>query len=456
MNTTDITLYMKGLKQKIDNDSFVFLYEDTSPICISREALEKTTEREGNTPYSFSRVVLKKINYYHNLKNILYKNKSGKWINYSRLQMDYYETYDLIALANESRIYENYSISPSYVPEAEYFIDNQDLTHYIEKGDGETFSPKRVIPFDEKNPEIVKIEQYSIDYPNLGSDSNHRKQDLKITLMQEEKAEDLLVWLNGIFVEPVYDANNPKVFYIRDAKNVMDTIGISIADNDFKDYSNYEVLKRYTPKNKYYYNVNLKIWKWEDVTISKQWNTVKFSKSRRLVHDYIGYDVVTELYFEHEINPQANILLLNGQILHETEYTIDTTNRKHVYLNKIFEETSNLLNEILEKGYTNPYAFLKSTIMNRYFYAINLSDKNTTRNLLVNHVKPVKKGFPYINDILFRNPRLFDLVLVNGFYIPYVLYRNGVYRYPNTVDSFFISNNQTVDNFIWKLDVCSE
>lgn len=453
-NITDIFSYKKSIKKNIDNDTFLFLFNNSSPLCISREMLEKETELNNGSFFTYQNTILPNLLYSNKCDNILYKNKYGEWINFSILSMSYTTSTDLVDIANDKNIYKKYLVSKTNIPEVD-FLDNEGKAHYIEEHDGETYQPKKVIYIDSKNENVTKITQFSIDSPSMTSSTlNHVKNDLKIELLTET-AENLVVWLNGVFVEPIYDTNNNKVFYIRDAKNVLDTIGLGVKNEDNLKYENNMASIRYEPENVYYYNIDLRMWKWEDVTVSNKWFNVTNTKQSKLYYDYTGYDIVTELYFDEEINPDAHIIFLNGQILHQNEYTIDKTNKKHVYLNKVYMETLMLIRELIDKGYTNPYMYLKTLIMNRYYNAINLSNSNSRDTLKINHIKPIKSNFPYVNDVMFRNPRMFDIVLVNGSFIPYVIQRNGIYRYPKTVDTYTSEYLNVEKSFIWKLDICS-
>ena len=453
-NITDIFSYKKSIKKNIDNDTFLFLFNDSSPLCIAREAIKKETELDDGSFFTYENKILPNLLYSNKCDNILYKNKSGVWINFSILSMNYTTSTDLVEIANDKNIYEKYKVSKTNIPELD-FLDNENKVHYIEEHDGETYQPKKVNYIDTTNDKVVKITQYSIDTPGMTSSTmNHIKNDLKIELLTNT-AENLVAWLNGVFVEPIYDNENNKVFYIRDAKNVLDTIGLGVKTEDKLEYENNMASILYDPENIYYYNIDLRIWKWEDVVVSKNWISVLNTKQSKLYYDYTGYDVVTELYFEEEINPDANMIFLNGQLLHQDEYKIDEKNKKHVYLTKIYMETLVLIRELIEKGYDNPYMYLKTLVMNRYYHAINLNDTDGRKTLKINHVKPVKSNFPYVNDVIFRNPRMFDIVLVNGSYIPYTVQRNGIYRYPKTVDTYTSETLNIEKSFIWKLDICS-
>lgn len=453
-NITDIFSYKKSIKKNIDNDTFLYLFNNSSPLCISRETLYKETDLEDGSYFTYNSKVLPNLLYSGKCDNILYKNKNGVWINFSLLAMEYTTSTDLVEIANDENVYKKFEVSKSNIPEVD-FLDSENKVHYIEEHDGETYQPKKATYLDTTNENVVKITQYSIDTPGATSSTlNHIKNDLKIELITET-AENLVVWLNGVFVEPIYDTESNKIFYIRDAKNVLDTIGLGVKNDDKLEYENNMASILYDPENVYYYNIDLRIWKWEEVTVSKNWIEVLNTKQSKLYYDYTGYDIVTELYFEEEINPDAHMIFLNGQLLHQDEYTIDSTNRKHVYLNKIYMETLVLIRELIEKGYNNPYMYLKTLIMNRYYHAINLNDTDGRKTLKVNHVKPVKSNFPYINDVIFRNPRMFDIVLINGSYIPYTVQRNGIYRYPKTIDSYTSETLNLEKSFIWKLDICS-
>lgn len=453
-NITDIFSYKKSIKKNIDNDTFLFLFNNSSPLCIAREAITKETELDDGSFFTYQSKILPNLLYSNKCDNTLYKNKFGEWINFTLLSMDYTTSTDLVDIANDKNIYKKYIVSKDNIPEVD-FLDSENKTHYIEEHDGETYQPKKVIYIDCNNENVTKITQHSIDSPGITSSTmNHVKNDLKIELLTET-AENLVVWLNGVFVEPIYDTNNNKVFYIRDAKNVLDTIGLGVKHEDNLEYENNMSSILYDPENVYYYNIDLRLWKWEDVIVSDKWISVLNTKQSKLYYDYTGYDVVTELFFDEEINPDAHMIFLNGQILHQDEYTIDNTNRKHVYLNKVYMETLILIRELINKGYTNPYMYLKTLIMNRYYHAINLSDTNGKKTLKINHVKPIRSNFPYVNDVMFRNPRMFDIVLVNGSFIPYSVQRNGIYRYPKTVETYTSETLNVEKSFIWKLDICS-
>lgn len=410
IDTSSMGEVLKSFKNTIDPDSVMYIFEESDPLCVSREYMYKTDD-ENKT---FYQNVVQKYIYSNTLLKQLYKNNDGYWIDIDKLFLRNTSTQNIYDLANIEEYYKGYIIPRNAIPPCD-FTDINGRIYPIIRGDGTGFDVKKTIFINEVDPNEIMISQCNIDSPSALGDTDHLKNDIKIEFKKFSCINDVLIWMNGVFVNYEKKTGEENILYIRDGKELLVTKPLSEEDNGNPIY---------------YYFVDLRIFKWDNIGISPMIPT-RFTKLSNLTSGRYVMGIVTEVYFEEEINEDAHLIFCNGQILSSNKYRIDPNNKKHIYLTSIKTECETLINEKKNEDeyLDDPFVLLAGLFKNKVYSLINFSEYDN-KKIYLNRTKPLIKGFPTRFDMLFENPQPKDLITVNGFYYPFLLDRNWFIRYP--------------------------
>ena len=116
-------------------------------------------------------------------------------------------------------------------------------------------------------------------------------------------------------------------------------------------------------------NRMLIIFKWKGVNISPIIPT-RFTKMINVTSGRYAMGIVNEVYFAEDINPNAHVVMCNGQILSDKNYTIDKDNPKHIYLTSVQTECEDLIRLIKEKNknlYTDPFVLIAGIYAGKFY-----------------------------------------------------------------------------------------
>lgn len=416
IDSSNIGEVINSFKSSVEPDSLLYAFEGMDPFCISREYMYKTTIDSKNVTHSIYIDVIQKYIVSNKLLYTYYKNKKGIWVNLDKVKYRNTSVEDIYEMCNIEEYYKGYIVDYRRIPQC-YYTDIDGRKHPIAKGDGVGYNICSTDYINEINSNDIRISQDSIDKALAEGVDNHLKMDIKIEFLNRTSIDNILVWMNGIFVDFETKTGVDNVIYIRDGKRFLTTIPLTRDDSG---------------KQVYYYNVDLRIFKWKGVNISPIIPT-RFTKMTNLTSGRYTMGIVNEVHFAEDINPDAHIIMCNGQVLSPNVYTIDKDNPKHIYLTAVKTECEDLIRLVKERDknniYSDPFIILAGIFKNKVYTLVNFTSDNEDK-LYLQRTQPLSKGFPGVRNFVFRNLYPKDLVLVNGLYYPYILTPTWYIEYP--------------------------
>ena len=437
MAVETINDYIDQLSKEVENDSVVYIFKTGYVWGMSRERILKTWglfNAENATDYfNFFETLLKRKA--GEISNVIYKNNNGTWIKLLALFNENHFS-DPFTIANYPDMEERYKLSSSYIPEMDYVDKDGNMYRVLEKDNSKDYIRKQPIYINELDQDIVKLHQFSIDNPSYGFTLRHLMNDLRIQILDKSiDIDNILINLNGLFVEPIKLTNYPDSIFIKNARYSYKTILGKLKEdatpqstkNDTEQKLGADVYYEDEDYNKNY-SINVKLFQWKDVNISP-WLPVLHINYQFLVIDYKNIRIPKSFVFERELPEERTLIICDGTILDPSEYTIDgkTVTLKYIVndFNRLYYEfkTNNI------KGALNQASFY---VNNRYYYAIVFEDTDETRgNMVLRTSAPLEIGFLGYNTVLFDEVNTSDFLLVDGMYLPFNIKSNGLIEYPH-------------------------
>lgn len=455
--------YIEKYSKPIDNDSIVFIFETGIAYGISRDKLLQDLPAQfvsrGNFNYFYD--------YYKfyigskQIRNVLYKNKKGEWIKIFALINEYPNLANIYEFCNSETDlrYTKYLISNEYVPEVYYTDKDNNLFKINERDNSKNYITKVPKYIDELNPDIVELSQFSIENPTYSFNYRHLMYDLRIKIKDESIGTDnLLINLNGIFVEPVYLTAFPDSVFIKNARWLYKTIEeklkpdaepISSSPQSISPTANVEFGENAYYKN---YSIRLRLFKWNEVNISN-WISINFMNYYTEVLEYKNVRIPKTLSFQEELNPDNTIILCNGMVMKPSEYVI---RGNEVDLRFIKDEFYRLYGEFKEKNMPNALNLASEFINDRRYYAIKFTDTESSKTVKLRRTSPMEISFLSKDDVLFDEVSSDDFILVDGIFLPYTIKNNGLVEFPKLKDSNLYYSNEVLpfrDRAIEKIEV---
>lgn len=439
MKYDTIANYAASFKSEIDNDSIVYILKNGYAFAMARELVQKQIPSIANEDgfFNYFEDIVKKHASKSELKNVLYKNNTGVWVKLFLILRDYKNITQLFEQANNKDIYANYVASKTLIPEL-YFTDKDNKLWKINAKDGaRTFHKKTFDYIDTLDKKTVEFTQCNMDHPEYGFSLRHLMSDLKITL-KRHTTDNLLVTINGRFVNPEKKANENNTLYIRNARYYYRASSNNfIGENtEFKE-ATINGFKNATlgleKDSKYLTNwlidTNINILKWNDVNISP-WMEVASITYTNEVYDYQNVRLIKYLTFGKELNPKSTIIICDGRILDESEYTIKG---KNVYLKYEHAKFGILYRHFIEKGKgKRSIRNALNIINNQYYHAVEFTDASVGQPLEIRKTTPVDIDLLGNGSLLFNDPiGTNDLIITDGKIEPYTIASNGLIQYEN-------------------------
>lgn len=434
--------YIKTFSKSVDNDSIVYIFDTGMAYGMARERITEqfpamyVSKRVFDYYNDFFRQVLAN----RRIKNVIYKAKNGKWYKVYHILEDYPNLTDIFDFINNDPRAESYILHIKHVPEMLYTDTKGEMFKIYERDNSKFYNAKIPIFLDELNPEILELEQFSIENPSYGPDLKHLMNDLRIKF-KTEVPENILINLNGLFVEGIKLTAFPDSLFIKNAKYLYRTVKEvwkedatptyiedaiqPVADAIFDDNKDYK-------RN---YNIKIRLFKWKDVNISP-WISIESMKYDLQVLEYKNIRIPNTLQFTQELNYENTIILCNGLIMDPSEYEI---NGKKVYLKNLLSEFYTLYYEFKQKNMASALNTALEFINNRYYHAIQFTDADPSQVLRLRRTSPMEVSFMDKKDVLFDNVNSQDLITVDGSYLPYVIKSNGLVFFPKfSNDALFL------------------
>lgn len=267
--------------------------------------------------------------------------------------------------------------------------------------------------------------------------------DLKINLPEGYTKDQFLVWLNGAFVPSTRDSTYENVMYLENAmtmigsKSVNQKLGAEITPG------NYGTVETKEENDEYRYDVNLRLFGWKGVKVSNFYKP-STSTTTPITYNFEVIRPLKTLTFPVEINPNAHLIICNGQVLTPDEYYIDPNNPKTIVLKNIEFEANTLLNEIIAEidenldyyENVNPLYLLRSMILERTYSLVNFTAVDSTKELYLRNSNACAVDFPKKGEITFSRLNIGDMILVNGLFEPYLWVHQNTIRFPKVESSY--------------------
>lgn len=419
IDSSNVGDVINSFKSSVDPDSLLYVFEEMEPFCISREYMYEQQYDSKNQVHSIYIDIIQKYILSNTLLYTYYKNKKGIWVNLDKVKMRNSSTSDIYEMCNIEEYYKGYIVDYRKIPQCDY-VDNTGRKHPISKGDGKAYKVCDTDFIKEVNSDEIKISQDCIDKAIAEGVDDHLKMDIKIEFLNKESIDNILVWMNGIFVDYETKPNVKNIIYIRDGKRFLTTIPITKND---------------AGEDVYYYNVDLRIFKWKGVNVSPVIPT-RFTKMVNVTSGRYTMGLVNEVYFAEDINPDAHIVMCNGQVLSTKNYTIDKTNPKHIYLTAVKTECQDLIQTVKSNSKYNsadPFILIAGLFRNRVYTLVNFESSDEDK-VYLQRTPPLVRGFPGVRNFIFSDLNPKDLVLINGSFYPYTLNPAWYIEYP--IESF--------------------
>jgi hypothetical protein len=261
-------------------------------------------------------------------------------------------------------------------------MDENNYIYYIDEYDGSYPDNKLpLIDIDESKEGLVSYRPFSIEEPHLPFSARHIMPDLRVKI-KGISSRNLFVWLNGIFVPIIPDTTYEDVFYI---KNAMTAIGSRCVNQKLNSPWNYANTRNATviedsAFNEYRLDARFRFFMWKHVRPSL-WYSPMSIKKIPVVYNYASVNIIKDIVFPEKINNNAHMILDNGIILDQTEYTIDPEDPRKITLKYVEIDAYTLLNEIIKDIKENidiyagikPLSLIEQTLTNHSYSLVNFS-----------------------------------------------------------------------------------
>ncbi len=423
----------------IDNKSIIITFKNIDPICVSLDVyLSDQFDLYTQTVIPYFQIIDRlKLN--EGFLNEFYKNEHGIWINLSKVKRDeirfrqnHFQFADRISVLNNPYVVSNDLIPRCFQTTSDkkiQFITSFDGTH------------------DFINHPTVNIDEFDLrfDMINIKGDS-FMKDDLKVTITNNIEARNLILSLNGVFVDFITDEVENNVFYIVNARHLMNTrvaayknSGNKILSDDGLSYT----IEFEEDSKLWYYDFSLKIFKWSNISVSNFEIPIGYS-NETVIWNRIGFVVRNRLKFNQTIDENKILLLCNGEIVDKEFYIVDG---KEIIL-KYETQFARLLLEEMASRHRDPTLYVKDTLGRRMFHLLRLDTINKgidpISKLTIDWENLEIKDWPYKNHVFCRNFDNNDLVLSGGQYSRFE-YAGSNYL---TITRFMSDNPYDFVNFI--------
>jgi hypothetical protein len=366
---------------------------------------------------------------------VYYKNTSGQWVDYLKIVALNPTVADPRTVANSTSLNVNFLLKDLHViPKCDY-VDASGYVYHINEGDGsqltlyQHFADTKYV--DTSNPTEVNLSFVDLHTLTSGQLPIQHRDDLRITLLESgETFEDKLIWLNGAFVPYIQDTVNLKVAYIEKAAALIPVVekckkyntAVSLATDGTG------TVEEPVKISELRYDVKLMLFSWNNIKIS-QFILPTSVETSLLAWDHKGISVPDMIQFDYPLVKDTFLLFLNGKILSEDSYNIDTFDKRRIKLLYYRDSIFKLLNQSIDFT-SNYFDRIKDKVSHDIFSIVQFSHKLDTKTISIVRDRTCIANCPYIGEVLFKDVDYGDLITLDGYYIPYEFVENPVIRYP--------------------------
>lgn len=334
----------------------------------------------------------------------------------------------------------------------------------------------------ESNITRLKIDLINYDRLNNSSisDAEVLRDDIKMTIMEDPNDErnfevdDLLVWLNGKFITKDYTiGNDNKVFCNYNGLAGVETRRICEFPGLGEPTQNSNKIPTISGENatvieptiptELRWDLSTKVFSWEGVKINGPYkihdlNNVN-SELRRVEFFYFGdvyCSVFTQFLIKNKKCPKNTfILFFDGAVVPEDEYDVSIKgNNTYITLKTFTAYVASLLQDmvdVMKPGYEGSVRQILSQFDNMSQFSIAfLSSTDKFKKVKMYYDYQTLRDVPKPGQVLFNDIKYNDLILIDGYYIPYLWESRHCIRIPETVNTIRSSEN----SFIHHSTIC--
>ena len=334
----------------------------------------------------------------------------------------------------------------------------------------------------ESNITRLKIDLINYDRLNNSSisDAEVLRDDIKMTIMEDPNDErnfevdDLLVWLNGKFITKDYTIGNDNKAFCNynglagvETRRICEFPGLGEpAQNSNKiptiSGENATVIEPTIP-TELRWDLSTKVFSWEGVKINGPYkihdlNHVN-SELRRVEFFYYGdvyCSVFTQFLIKNKKCPKNTfILFFDGAVVPEDEYDVSIKgDNTYITLKTFTAYVASLLQEmvdVMKPGYEGSVRQILSQFdnMNQFSIAF-LTSTDKFKKVKMYYDYQTLRDVPKPGQIIFNDIKYNDLILIDGYYIPYLWESRHCIRIPETINTIRSSEN----SFIHHSTIC--
>ena len=333
----------------------------------------------------------------------------------------------------------------------------------------------------ESNITKLKIDVVNYDRVENSNISNAEvlRDDIKMTIMDDPKddrdfaIDDLLIWLNGKFITKDIIAND-KSFYIKDGIAGVETRHICEFPGFGEPIQNDIIVPNVSPINatvneptvptELRWNFEVKTFGWKNIKIDGPYkihdNRNVSSELRKPEYFYFG-DVYCSVFTEILIYNRACakntfLLFFGGSIVPEDEYDVTVIdNKTYIKLKSFTSYVVSLLQDMVDPRKPGSEGEIRHIVsqfdeMNQFAIAF-LSSSEEFKKAKVIYDYHTIRDYPKAGQIMFDEIKYNDLILIDGYYIPYLWESHNCIRIPETINTVRTSEN----SFIHHSSICN-
>lgn len=334
----------------------------------------------------------------------------------------------------------------------------------------------------ESNVTRLKIDLINYDRLNNSSisDAEVLRDDIKMTIMEDPddernfEVDDLLVWLNGKFITKDFIIGNDNKAFCNynglaevETRRICEFPGLGEPTQNSNNIptisgENATVTEPTIP-TELRWNLSTKVFSWEDVKIDGPYkihdlNNVN-SELRRVEFFYFGdvyCSVFTQFLIKNKKCPKNTfILFFDGAVVPEDEYDVSVKgNNTYITLKTFTAYVASLLQDmvdVMKPGYEGSVRQILSQFDNMSQFSIAfLSSTDKFKKVKMYYDYQTIRDVPKPGQVLFNDIKYNDLILIDGYYIPYLWESQHCIRIPETVNTIRSSEN----SFIHHSTIC--
>jgi len=444
---------VKSFKKSMDFGTIYFEYSDGYTIAMHR-SLYNCENGIINLPYKKFIDLLSlggKVRY---LKNLFYKvenlddsgNNQDIWVDLKLISSN--TSGNIYRYAYDYRNVANLQITVDKLKGVKYIDKNYNI-YNIDSYDGKIHENEvscNNIKIYTRDIRFIEKTRYNISDPMITKE--YLKDDIRLllkdvpTVQYSQSLKNTLVWLNGRFVELSIDETNEKLGYI--VKGIGSTnfnlVGfrgnepLVLNHTGSNPVASYEIEPSrlvYAP------DIDVAIFKWENVNISEWVKPFSFIKDKYYYNDGNGFTFTVKyskgITFSKDIPENSHLIIHNGVVLNRKDYTI--VNNSSIILNGIRGNVENVIvSSLNEYGNisTIPYIVNRNLPKPEDFRLVIFTHSDITKDLFLNRSNLNYKNHPFPFHVTFPNINVGDLVLLDGLFERYLLHDKNIIKYPYT------------------------